>query len=152
MTTALLTSASAMYTHQQQQQQQQAQPSGRNSILKQQGSVKGDKRVSIQQTSSSNHNNNNNNNNNAKSATNVEYISEGAGSKVRLTAKPPAEPRPASLIITRSDSNSQFQLLRSSSVDYDDVEAQEHRTTIRTTLLEQQEEDEAAPFVFTARK
>ncbi|XP_033246463.1 myb-like protein AA isoform X1 [Drosophila miranda] len=151
MTTALLTSASAMYTHQQ-QQQQQAQPSGRNSILKQQGSVKGDKRVSIQQTSSSNHNNNNNNNNNAKSATNVEYISEGAGSKVRLTAKPPAGPRPASLIITRSDSSSQFQLLRSSSVDYDDVEAQEHRTTIRTTLLEQQEEDEAAPFVFTARK
>ncbi|XP_033246464.1 myb-like protein AA isoform X2 [Drosophila miranda] len=149
MTTALLTSASAMYTHQQ-QQQQQAQPSGRNSILKQQGSVKGDKRVSIQQTSSSNHNNNNNNNNNAKSATNVEYISEGAGSKVRLTAKPPAGPRPASLIITRSDSNSQFQLLRSSSVDYDDVEAQEHRTTIRTTLLEQQEEDEA--FVLTARK
>ncbi|XP_026841390.1 kinase D-interacting substrate of 220 kDa isoform X5 [Drosophila persimilis] len=147
MTTALLTSASAMYTH---QQQQQAQPSGRDSILKQQGSVKGDKRVSIQQTSSSNHNNNNNNN--AKSATNVEYISEGAGSKVRLTAKPPAGPRPASLIITRSDSNSQFQLLRSSSVDYDDVEAQEHRTTIRTTLLEQQEEDEAAPFVFTARK
>ncbi|XP_033234795.1 kinase D-interacting substrate of 220 kDa isoform X10 [Drosophila pseudoobscura] len=147
MTTALLTSASAMYTH---QQQQQAQPSGRDSILKQQGSVKGDKRVSIQQTSSSN--NNNNNNNNAKSATNVEYISEGAGSKVRLTARPPAGPRPASLIITRSDSNSQFQLLRSSSVDYDDVEAQEHRTTIRTTLLEQQEEDEAAPFVFTARK
>ncbi|XP_033246465.1 myb-like protein AA [Drosophila miranda] len=151
MTTALLTSASAMYTHQQ-QQQQQAQPSGRNSILKQQGSVKGDKRVSIQQTSSSNHNNNNNNNNNAKSAKNVEYISEGAGSKVRLTAKPPEGPRPASLIITRSDSSSQFQLLRSSSVDYDDVEAQEHRTTIRTTLLEQQEEDEAAPFVFTARK
>ncbi|XP_033248218.1 myb-like protein AA [Drosophila miranda] len=141
-----------MYTHQQ-QQQQQAQPSGRNSILKQQGSLKGDKRVSIQQTSSSNHNNNNNNNNNkAKSATNVEYISEGAGSKVRLTAKPPAGLRPASLIITRSDSSSQFQLLRSSSVDYDDVEAQEHRTTIRTTLLEQQEEDEAAPFVFTARK
>ncbi|XP_022230144.2 kinase D-interacting substrate of 220 kDa isoform X10 [Drosophila obscura] len=148
MTTALLTSASAMYTHhQQQQQQQQAQPSVRDSILKQQGSVKGDKRVSIQQTSS-----NNNNNNNVKAATNVEYVSEGAGSKVRLATKPPAGPRPASLIITRNDSNSQFQLLRSSSVDYDDVEAQEHRTTIRTTLLEQQEEDEAAPFVFTARK
>ncbi|XP_034654132.1 kinase D-interacting substrate of 220 kDa isoform X4 [Drosophila subobscura] len=153
MTTALLTSASAMYTHQQQHQQQQqqqpqVQPPGRDSILKQQGSVKGDKRVSIQQSTS----NSNNNNNNVKSATNVEYISEGAGSKVRLTTKPPAGPRPASLIITRNDSNSQFQLLRSSSVDYDDVEAQERRTTIRTTLLEQQEEDEAAPFVFTARK
>lgn len=127
-------------------------PSGRESILKQQGSVKADKRVSIQQMATSN----NNNNNSTKLTPNVEYVSErqpevqGAGK--RLTTKPPPGPRPASLIITRNDSNSQFQLLRSSSVDYDDVEAQEHRTTIRTTLLEQQEEEESAPFVFTVRK
>ncbi|XP_033155617.1 kinase D-interacting substrate of 220 kDa isoform X1 [Drosophila mauritiana] len=127
-------------------------PSGRESILKQQGSVKADKRVSIQQTATSN----NNNNNSTKLTPNVEYVSErqpevqGAGK--RLTTKPPPGPRPASLIITRNDSNSQFQLLRSSSVDYDDVEAQDHRTTIRTTLLEQQEEEESAPFVFTVRK
>ncbi|KAH8401816.1 hypothetical protein KR009_008082 [Drosophila setifemur] len=130
------------------------QPLGRESILKQQGSVKADKRVSIQQTASSS--NLNNNNNNAKLAPNVEYVSERQaevqGGSKRLSTKPPSGPRPASLIITRNDSNSQFQLLRSSSVDYDDVEAQEHRTTIRTTLLEQQEEEESAPFVFTVRK
>ncbi|XP_017033343.1 kinase D-interacting substrate of 220 kDa isoform X6 [Drosophila kikkawai] len=126
-------------------------PLGRDSILKQQGSVKADKRVSIQQTASSNNNNN-------KLTPNVEYVSERQQPEVlqggvkRLTTKPPPGPRPASLIITRNDSNSQFQLLRSSSVDYDDVEAQEHRTTIRTTLLEQQEEEESAPFVFTVRK
>ncbi|XP_020802491.1 kinase D-interacting substrate of 220 kDa isoform X3 [Drosophila serrata] len=134
----------------------QPPPLGRDSILKQQGSVKADKRVSIQQTASSNNNISTN-----KLTPNVEYVSErqqpevlqGGGSSVkRLTTKPPPGPRPASLIITRNDSNSQFQLLRSSSVDYDDVEAQEHRTTIRTTLLEQQEEEESAPFVFTVRK
>ncbi|KAH8263921.1 hypothetical protein KR038_004837, partial [Drosophila bunnanda] len=134
----------------------QPAPLGRDSILKQQGSVKADKRVSIQQTASSNNNISTN-----KLTPNVEYVSErqqpevlqGGGSSVkRLTTKPPPGPRPASLIITRNDSNSQFQLLRSSSVDYDDVEAQEHRTTIRTTLLEQQEEEESAPFVFTVRK
>ncbi|KAH8271586.1 hypothetical protein KR018_010142 [Drosophila ironensis] len=146
-------------------------------ILKQQGSVKADKRVSIQQTASSS--SSSNNNNVAKLAPNVEYVSERQtevqGGSKRLTTKPPpgktpshshiqgdpsntvaffcfTGPRPASLIITRNDSNSQFQLLRSSSVDYDDVEAQEHRTTIRTTLLEQQEEEESAPFVFTVRK
>ncbi|KAI8036929.1 hypothetical protein M5D96_010242 [Drosophila gunungcola] len=127
-------------------------PSGRDSILKQQGSVKADKRVSIQQTAPTA----NNNNNSPKLAPNVEYVSERQpdvhGASKRLTTKPPPGPRPASLIITRNDSNSQFQLLRSSSVDYDDVEAQEHRTTIRTTLLEQQEEEESAPFVFTVRK
>nr|XP_016928713.1 kinase D-interacting substrate of 220 kDa isoform X9 [Drosophila suzukii] len=127
------------------------QPTGRDSILKQQGSVKADKRVSIQQAAT-----NNNNNNGNKLTPNVEYVSERQaevqGSSKRLATKPPSGPRPASLIITRNDSNSQFQLLRSSSVDYDDVEAQEHRTTIRTTLLEQQEEEESAPFVFTVRK
>ncbi|XP_017040817.1 kinase D-interacting substrate of 220 kDa isoform X3 [Drosophila ficusphila] len=127
-------------------------PAGRDSILKQQGSVKADKRVSIQQTAT----NNNNNATSTKLTPNVEYVSErqseAQGASKRLTTKPPPGPRPASLIITRNDSNSQFQLLRSSSVDYDDVEAQEHRTTIRTTLLEQQEEEEAAPFVFTVRK
>ncbi|KAH8348711.1 hypothetical protein KR084_010099 [Drosophila pseudotakahashii] len=126
-------------------------PTGRDSILKQQGSVKADKRVSIQQAAT-----NNNNNNSTKPTPNVEYVSERQaevqGASKRLTTKPPPGPRPASLIITRNDSNSQFQLLRSSSVDYDDVEAQEHRTTIRTTLLEQQEEEESAPFVFTVRK
>ncbi|EDV36140.2 uncharacterized protein Dana_GF12810, isoform B [Drosophila ananassae] len=144
MTTPLLSSSSSSTV--------QPSTSGREQgILKQQGSVKADKRVSIQQTASSN-----NNNNHAKLAPNVEYVSERQadvqGSSKRLTTKPPPGPRPASLIITRNDSNSQIQLLRSSSVDYDDVEAQEHRTTIRTTLLEQQEEEESAPFVFTVRK
>lgn len=64
-------------------------PSGRESILKQQGSVKADKRVSIQQMATSN----NNNNNSTKLTPNVEYVSErqtevqGAGK--RLTTKPP---------------------------------------------------------------
>ncbi|XP_060660122.1 LOW QUALITY PROTEIN: kinase D-interacting substrate of 220 kDa [Drosophila nasuta] len=137
----------------------------RDSILKQQGSVKSEKRVSIKQTPSSSNlaginNNNNNNNNNAKLAPNVEYVSErqmelatGQGSsKGRLTTKPPAGPRPASLIITKNDSTSQFQLLRSSSIEYEDIEAQQHSIrAIRTTLLEQQE-DESAPLVFTVRK
>ncbi|XP_023162463.2 kinase D-interacting substrate of 220 kDa isoform X2 [Drosophila hydei] len=137
----------------------------RDSILKQQGSVKSEKRVSIKQTPSgsnlANINNNNNNNNSAKLASNVEYVSErqvelasGPGSsKGRLTTKPPAGPRPASLIITKNDSNSQFQLLRSTSIEYEDIEAQQRASirAIRTTLLEQQE-DESAPLVFTVRK
>lgn len=158
----------------------------RDSILKQQGSVKSEKRVSIKQTPSGSNlasiNNNNNNNNSAKLASNVEYVSErqvelasGPGSsKGRLTTKPPAGnviqlifillihsvvsfiplgPRPASLIITKNDSNSQFQLLRSTSIEYEDIEAQQRASirAIRTTLLEQQE-DESAPLVFTVRK
>ncbi|KRF80420.1 kinase D-interacting substrate of 220 kDa isoform X3 [Drosophila virilis] len=137
----------------------------RDSILKQQGSVKSEKRVSIKPTPSgsnlANMNNNNNNNNNAKLAPNVEYVTErqmelasGPGSsKGRLTTKPPAGPRPASLIITKTDANSQFQLLRSTSIEYEDIEAQQHASirAIRTTLLEQQE-DESAPLVFTVRK
>ncbi|XP_034480046.1 kinase D-interacting substrate of 220 kDa isoform X6 [Drosophila innubila] len=133
----------------------------RDSILKQQGSVKSEKRVSIKQTPSGSNlanNNNNNNNNNAKQTPNVEYVSErqmelaAGSSKGRLTTKPPAGPRPASLIITKNDPTSQFQLLRSSSIEYEDVEAQQHSIrAIRTTLLEQQE-DESAPLVFTVRK
>lgn len=157
----------------------------RDSILKQQGSVKSDKRVSIKPTPSGSNLaslniNNNNNNNNAKMQPNVEYISEAASSSkgARLTTKPPAGecelwtfmkfpliilslslflpgPRPASLIITKNDSTSQFQLLRSSSIEYEDIEAQQQHATIvralRTTLLEQQE-DESAPLVFTVRK
>ncbi|XP_032590955.1 kinase D-interacting substrate of 220 kDa isoform X1 [Drosophila grimshawi] len=139
----------------------------RDSILKQQGSVKSEKRVSIKPTPSGSNlanliNNNNNNNNSAKLASNVDYVSErqmeltaaqASTSKGRLTTKPPSGPRPASLIITKNDSTPQFQLLRSSSIEYDDVEAQHHQTihAIRTTLLEQQE-DESAPLVFTVRK
>ncbi|XP_017838266.1 kinase D-interacting substrate of 220 kDa isoform X2 [Drosophila busckii] len=132
----------------------------RDSILKQQGSVKSEKRVSIKQTLSGNNLaalvSSNNNNNNSKLAPNVEYVSEMPGSsKARLTTKPPTGPRPASLIITKSDSSAQFQLLRSSSIEYEDIEAQqlEHATrrAIRATLLEQQE-DESAPLVFTVRK
>ncbi|XP_064544338.1 kinase D-interacting substrate of 220 kDa isoform X5 [Drosophila montana] len=137
----------------------------RDSILKQQGSVKSEKRVSIKPTPSGSNlasmNNNNNNNNNAKLTPNVEYVTErqmelasGPGSsKGRLTTKPPAGPRPASLIITKTDANSQFQLLRSTSIEYEDIEAQQHASirAIRTTLLEQQE-DESAPLVFTVRK
>lgn len=67
----------------------------------------------------------------------------------------PPGPRPASLIITKNDSTSQFQLLRSSSIEYEDIEAQQQHATIvralRTSLLEQQE-DESAPLVFTVRK
>lgn len=70
----------------------------RDSILKQQGSVKSEKRVSIKPTPSGsnlaslNINNNNNNNNNAKLQPNVEYISEAPSSSkgARLTTKPPA--------------------------------------------------------------
>ncbi|TDG51626.1 hypothetical protein AWZ03_002086 [Drosophila navojoa] len=134
----------------------------RDSILKQQGSVKSEKRVSIKQTpSSSNLANINNNNNNNNNASKVEYVSErqvelasGPGSsKGRLTTKPPAGPRPASLIITKNDSNAQFQLLRSTSIEYEDIEAQQRASirAIRTTLLDQQE-DESAPLVFTVRK
>ncbi|KAH8413651.1 hypothetical protein KR222_002792, partial [Zaprionus bogoriensis] len=134
----------------------------RDSILKQQGSVKSEKRVSIKPTPSGSNLaslNNNNNNNNTKLSSNVEYVSELAtaagSSKARLTTKPPAGPRPASLIITKNDSTSQFQLLRSSSIEYEDIEAQQQHATIaralRTTLLEQQE-DESAPLVFTVRK
>ncbi|XP_023030564.1 kinase D-interacting substrate of 220 kDa isoform X9 [Drosophila willistoni] len=135
----------------------------RDSILKPQGSGKTstEKRVSIKQLPNNN-NNSNNNNNNAKLSTNVEYISEvattagasGSSSKNRLTSKPPSGARPASLIITKSDSSSQFQLLRSSSVDYEDVEAQQHQqriSALRVSLLEQQE-DESSPLVFTVRK
>lgn len=144
--------------------------------------MKSEKRVSIKQTPSSSNlaNINNNNNNNASK---VEYVSErqvelasGPGSsKGRLTTKPPAGnaiymkylhipllitfsflllgPRPASLIITKNDSNAQFQLLRSSSIEYEDIEAQQRASirAIRTTLLDQQE-DESAPLVFTVRK
>lgn len=69
----------------------------RDSILKQQGSVKSEKRVSIKPTPSGSNLaslniNNNNNNNNAKMQPNVEYISEAASSSkgARLTTKPPA--------------------------------------------------------------
>lgn len=66
-------------------------------------------------------------------------------------------PRPASLVITKNEGNSQFKLVRSSSIDYDDIESQQHTTTIqrpinRTTLLEQLQEDESAPLVFTVHK
>ncbi|XP_030381684.1 kinase D-interacting substrate of 220 kDa isoform X3 [Scaptodrosophila lebanonensis] len=133
----------------------------RDSILKQQGSVKSEKRVSIKPTPSSS---SIANNNNTKLTPNVEYVSErqmdlatgssSSSNNNRLSTKPPAGPRPASLIITKSDASPQFQLLRSSSVDYEDVEAQQHVAMgggIRATLLEQQE-DESAPLVFTVRK
>lgn len=63
---------------------------GRDSILKQQGSVKADKRVSIQQAAGTN----NNNNSTLKLTPNVEYVSERQqpevqGSVKRLTTKPP---------------------------------------------------------------
>lgn len=47
--------------------------------------------------------------------------------------------------------------MRSSSIDYDDIESQHHAANLqrpinRTTLLEQLQEDESAPLVFTVHK
>ncbi|XP_073848292.1 ankyrin repeat-rich membrane spanning isoform X1 [Musca autumnalis] len=123
----------------------------RDSILKQQGSVKTDKRVSIRASPSS---------------SNVEYISEkssdnsnvlGGGSTTKKRhGKPPSGPRPASLVITKNDGNSHFKLVRSSSIDYEDIESQHatniQRQTTNRTLLEQLQEDESAPLVFTVHK
>ncbi|XP_065370599.1 kinase D-interacting substrate of 220 kDa isoform X3 [Calliphora vicina] len=130
----------------------------RDSILKQQGSVKTEKRVSIKQTSP--------NNNSKLSSSNIEYVSEKSndaaatsslGNGKKRQGKPPSGPRPASLVITKNDGNSQFKLVRSSSIDYDDIESQQHTGNIqrpinRTTLLEQLQEDESAPLVFTVHK
>ncbi|KAM7344632.1 ankyrin repeat-rich membrane spanning isoform 5-T5 [Cochliomyia hominivorax] len=132
----------------------------RDSILKHQGSAKTDKRVSIKQTST------NNNNNTKLSSSNLEYVSEKLndnsatntlGNNKKRQNKTASGPRPASLVITKNEGNSQFKLVRSSSIDYDDIEAQQYnanfqRPTNRTTLLEQLQEDESAPLVFTVHK
>lgn len=59
-------------------------------------------------------------------------------------------------MITKNDGNSHFKLVRSSSIDYEDIESQPHATIQRpinrTTLLEQLQEDESAPLVFTVHK
>ncbi|KAI9583549.1 hypothetical protein GQX74_005297 [Glossina fuscipes] len=134
----------------------------RDSILKQQGSIKSDKRVSIKHIPT----NSSSSNNSVKATSNVEYISEKytdtgnsiSGNRKRI-GKPPTGARPASLVITKSEGHSQFKLVRSSSVDYDDMESQapQHSTVQksninRTTLLEQLQEDESAPLVFTVHK
>ncbi|TMW39849.1 hypothetical protein DOY81_015071 [Sarcophaga bullata] len=131
----------------------------RDSILKHQGSVKTDKRVSIKQTPTTSANNNG-----KLSSSNIEYVSEKANDASMIASnsrkrqgKTPSGPRPASLVITKNEGNSQFKLVRSSSIDYDDMESQQHTTTIqrpinRTTLLEQLQEDESAPLVFTVHK
>uniref|UniRef100_A0A1A9WR89 Uncharacterized protein n=1 Tax=Glossina brevipalpis TaxID=37001 RepID=A0A1A9WR89_9MUSC len=131
----------------------------RDSILKQQGSIKSDKRVSIKHMPT-----NSNSNSSTKAISNVEYISERytdtgnsvSGNRKRI-GKPPTGARPASLVITKSEGHSQFKLVRSSSVDYDDMESQSHSNVQksnvnRTTLLEQLQEDESAPLVFTVHK
>ena len=65
-------------------------------------------------------------------------------------------PRPASLVITKSDNKvSQFKLVRSSSVDYEDLDANHphHPQNInRIFLAEQLQEDESAPLVFKVHK
>ncbi|KAI8128369.1 hypothetical protein CVS40_1790 [Lucilia cuprina] len=130
----------------------------RDSILKQQGSVKTEKRVSIKHTNS---------NSKLSSSSNLEYVSEKSndtaatsslGNGKKRQGKTTSGPRPASLVITKNEGNSQFKLVRSSSIDYDDIESQQHtaaniqRPINRTTLLEQLQEDESAPLVFTVHK
>lgn len=61
------------------------------------------------------------------------------------------------MVITKNEGNPQFKLVRSSSIDYDDIESQHHAANLqrpinRTTLLEQLQEDESAPLVFTVHK
>lgn len=57
-------------------------------------------------------------------------------------------------MITKNDKVSQFKLVRSSSVDYDDIESQNNVKNASKihSLAEHLHEDESAPLVFTARK
>ncbi|XP_075168751.1 ankyrin repeat-rich membrane spanning isoform X3 [Haematobia irritans] len=130
----------------------------RDSILKQQGSVKTDKRVSIKNTPIKA---GPNSSGNGGAASNIEYISEKSndstsGINKKRQGKPPPGPRPASLVITKNDGNSHFKLVRSASIDYEDIESQNvtsiQRQTTNRTLLEQLQEDESAPLVFTVHK
>ncbi|XP_017490806.1 PREDICTED: uncharacterized protein LOC108379000 [Rhagoletis zephyria] len=135
----------------------------RDSILKHQNSVKTDKRVSIKQGSQKS------SGNKLQMTSNLEYISEKASSLSssastlpssgsttleRRPSKTTAGPRPASLVITKNDNKgSQFKLVRSSSVDYEDIESQvPTRTVNKIILAEHLQEDESAPLVFTVHK
>ncbi|XP_017477655.1 PREDICTED: uncharacterized protein LOC108367534 [Rhagoletis zephyria] len=135
----------------------------RDSILKHQNSVKTDKRVSIKPGSQKS------SGNKLQMTSNLEYISEKASSLSssastlpssgsttleRRPSKTTTGPRPASLVITKNDNKgSQFKLVRSSSVDYEDIESQvPTRTANKIILAEHLQEDESAPLVFTVHK
>ncbi|XP_039956625.1 kinase D-interacting substrate of 220 kDa isoform X6 [Bactrocera tryoni] len=130
----------------------------RDSILKHQNSVKTDKRVSIKSGNSK-----------LQMTSNLEYISEKPSSLSSSASTLPSSgsttlerrpskttgPRPASLVITKQDNKgSQFKLVRSSSVDYEDIESQvpTARSVNKIILAEHLPEDESAPLVFTVHK
>lgn len=137
----------------------------RDSILKHQNSVKTDKRVSIKQGSGQK-----SGNSKLQMTSNLEYISEkpsslsssastlpssGSTTLERRPSKTATGPRPASLVITKQDNKgSQFKLVRSSSVDYEDIESQvpSARSVNKIILAEHLPEDESAPLVFTVHK
>ncbi|CAD7014315.1 unnamed protein product [Ceratitis capitata] len=136
----------------------------RDSILKHQNSVKTDKRVSIMQG-----NQGKSGSSKLQLTSNLEYISEkpsslsssastlpssGSTTLERRPSKTASGPRPASLVITKNDNKgSQFKLVRSSSVDYEDIESQvQPRTANKIILAEHLPEDESAPLVFTVHK
>ncbi|XP_053965954.1 kinase D-interacting substrate of 220 kDa B isoform X2 [Anastrepha ludens] len=135
----------------------------RDSILKHQNSVKTDKHVSIKQDTQKS------GSNKLQMTSNLEYISEkpsslcssastlpssGSTTLERRPSKTGTGPRPASLVITMNDhKGSQFKLVRSSSVDYEDIESQAPQGTVSKIILaEHLQEDESAPLVFTVHK
>ncbi|XP_067630651.1 kinase D-interacting substrate of 220 kDa B isoform X2 [Eurosta solidaginis] len=85
---------------------------------------------------------------------NEEAFEDVASSELPSPSGLPTGPRPASLVITKNDNKgSQFKLVRSSSVDYEDIESQmANLATNKIILAENLPEDESAPLVFTVHK